>query len=212
MSDTTAHQFDTENTTLKIKYDSDSQNPREWDNLTKMICFHKRYNLGDKHDYNFDYYSSFDEMKKEIIENEGVAIIEPLYMYDHSGQTISTKPFSCPWDSGQIGFVFITKKDLLEEFGGKRITKKIIERGERVLRGEVETYDQFIRGDVYGFEIEYKTTDSVSGEIKDDVSDSCWGFYGDNIWKNGMYEHINSDAIEDLRELLEAEFGKQPQN
>ena len=27
------------------------ESPREWDNFGTMICFHKKYNLGDKHDF-----------------------------------------------------------------------------------------------------------------------------------------------------------------
>jgi len=31
-----------------IMYDPEPVNPREWDNLGTMVCFHKRYNLGDE--------------------------------------------------------------------------------------------------------------------------------------------------------------------
>mgnify|MGYP003341339394 FL=1 len=35
---------------LEIEQDDNGYNPRtEWDNVTTMLCFHKRYNLGDKH-------------------------------------------------------------------------------------------------------------------------------------------------------------------
>lgn len=38
--------------TLQILYDEDAPNPREDnDNFGTMVCFHKRYNLGDKHDF-----------------------------------------------------------------------------------------------------------------------------------------------------------------
>ena len=38
--------------TLFIMDDSDPMNPREEnDNLGKMVCFHRRYSLGDKHDH-----------------------------------------------------------------------------------------------------------------------------------------------------------------
>jgi hypothetical protein len=38
--------------TLKIVIDEDPPNPREdRDNLGRMVCWHKRYSLGDKHDY-----------------------------------------------------------------------------------------------------------------------------------------------------------------
>jgi hypothetical protein len=39
------------------------------------------------------------------------------------------------------------------------------------LRGEVETFDQFLRGEVYG----YVTEQLVDGEWEQ--RDSCWGIY-----------------------------------
>lgn len=36
---------------LQVFRDEYAENPREWDNLGKMVCWHRRYNLGDKHDY-----------------------------------------------------------------------------------------------------------------------------------------------------------------
>ena len=30
---------------------------------------------------------------------------------------MSTGPFSCPWDSGQVGFIYVEKKKVKEEWG-----------------------------------------------------------------------------------------------
>ncbi len=103
---------------LKVLHDRSADSPRNWDNLGKMICFHRGYDLGDKHNYNADDYNSWGEIEKAIIKEENPAVILPLYMYDHSGISISTSPFGCRWDSGQIGFVLVSKKQALEEFGG----------------------------------------------------------------------------------------------
>ena len=34
--------------TIKIELDTEPINPREWDNLGTMYCFHRNYILGDK--------------------------------------------------------------------------------------------------------------------------------------------------------------------
>ena len=34
--------------------ETDPESPRGWDNLTTMLCFHNRYNLGDKTEYKSD--------------------------------------------------------------------------------------------------------------------------------------------------------------
>ena len=168
---------------LKVYYDNNAENPREWDNLSKMVCFHRRYSLGDEHNYReFDYHS-WEDLKRAIEKDNDVAVILPLYMYDHSGITISTTPFSCPWDSGQIGWVYITKEDIRKEYNIKRVTKKYIEKATKILLAEVKIYDDYLRGETYGFVLE------KDGE----VLDSCWGFYGSDFCTNGMKEQIKKE-------------------
>lgn len=184
---------------LKLMYDSSPESPRTWDNLGTMVCFHNRYDLGDKHNYSSDDYNNWEEMKKAIIKEENTAVILPLYMYDHSGISISTSPFSCRWDSGQIGFIFVSKEKALEEFGGKIVTAKLKERIEKILEGEVETYTQYVEGEVYGFEIV---------DEDDDIIDSCYGFYGDNHKESGMLDYIDHDLLglssrEELEQLID---------
>ena len=176
----------TNNKTLEVTQDEYASSPREDDNLSKMICFHGRYNLGDKHDYKHQDYSGWVEMEKAIIKNESPAIILPLYLYDHSGITISTSPFSCRWDSGQIGFIFVSKEKLRKEYSVKRITKEIIDRATKVLLAEVETYDLYLRGEVYGY-----TLLNENGEIED----SCFGFIGSDIETNGILDNIGEKIV-----------------
>jgi len=171
---------------LKVVHDSSADSPREWDNLGTMICFHNRYDLGDKHNYSSDDYSGWEEMKQALIKEENTAVILPLYMYDHSGISISTSPFSCRWDSGQIGFILVSKKKALEEFGGKIVTKKLKERLEKILEGEVETYTQYVEGEVYGFQIV---------DEDDEIIDSCYGFYGADFVTNGMLDYIDHNLL-----------------
>ena len=177
------------NKTLRIFTDDSPFNPREDDNLSKMICYHNRYNLGDKHDYQSRDYTSWDLMKQGIIKKEDVAVILPLYLYDHGGITIATTPFSCRWDSGQVGFVIVTRKAIRENWGVKRVTKKLIEQAEKLALSEVNVYDQYLTGDVYRFVL------LEDGE----ETDSCGGFFGSNYKENGILDNI-ADA--EFRELL----------
>jgi len=151
---------------IEIFYDEDSESPREWDNLGTMICFHRRYSLGDKH--NFDSPSE----ARDFLKGKEIAIVLPLYLYDHSGVTMNTTGFDCPWDSGRVGWIYITKKKIRDEYSCKRMSKKIIKRVKGYLIDEVKTYDQYLRGDVYGFRI----TDTET----DEEIDSCWGIFGDD--------------------------------
>lgn len=168
--------FEHKGAMVRIIQDPDPSNPRtEWDNATKMICFHKRYDLGDKHEYKHGNYNGWAALRKDIERCEKPAIIKLLYMLDHSGITISTTPFECPWDSGQIGFVLITKATAEKE----ALKPALL---DRLLESEVRTYDQYLRGDVYGYEITY-----LSGE-----KDSCWSYYGIEDCKREAKESVHA--------------------
>ena len=167
-----------ENYLIEVIQDESPESPREWDNLGTMICFHGRYNLGDKHDYRSGDYSGWDEQRKDIEKNENVCVILPLYLYDHSGITMKTSPFGCNWDSGQVGWIVVSKENVRKEFGVKRITKEIIEKVTNILEGEVKTYDQYLTGEIYGYKI-YKVTECELGHEHKEELDSCWGFYGE---------------------------------
>lgn len=154
---------------LCIEHDQDAQSPREWDNLGKMVCFHRRYNLGDKHTF------SVEEAKALAVrvEKEG-GVVLPLYLYDHSGITIATTPFSCPWDSGRVGFIYADRAAILKMFGKTRMAKGMKDAAKDQLQKEVKTYDQYLTGEVYG----YMVKDEKGEEL-----DSCWGFFGEDAAK-----------------------------
>ena len=189
-----------DNYVIKVYQDEDTHSPREWDNLGKMICFHRRYNLGDKHDYNHNNYSSWSEQKEDIVKNENVCVILPLYLYDHSGITMSTSPFGCNWDSGQVGWIFVSKEKVRKEYNVKRITQEVIDKVTQCLESEVKTYDQYLTGEVYRYEI-YKVDTCDKGCEHEEFVDSCGGFYGqDECMEEG--KSIVKYYIEKKEELV----------
>jgi hypothetical protein len=159
---------------LQIVPDDDPQNPRsEYDNFGSMVCFHRRYSLGDKTTLRSGDFNSWSDLKNHLVRREKAVLILPIFMYDHSGITISTSQtgqYADRWDSGQIGFIYATKEKIRKEFLIKRVTKKTLKNAEKILLSEVEIYDQYLTGNVYGYFVKDK-----AGEI----IDSCFGFYGD---------------------------------
>ncbi|KKN99032.1 hypothetical protein LCGC14_0142770 [marine sediment metagenome] len=183
--------------TLEIHPDEDVESPRSWDNIGQMVCFHKNLNLGDEHELKHDDYNSWDEMENVIEASNDVAVILPLYLMNHSGLAIQTTPFGCRWDSGQIGFIFCTKAMAESTFGGTNTLKTEIRRKTRqCLIGEVETYDQYLRGDVYRFVLRGPPYEHCDG--KGPNLNSCWGFYGDNPSENGMRDHLDKKYWKEL--------------
>ena len=156
---------------VETVHDEHPESPRQWDNLGKMVCFHNSYNLGDEHEYRHQDYQGWEHMEREIIKNEDVGVILPLYLYDHSGITMNTTGFHCPWDSGKVGFIFISKDKIRHEYSKKRISKQLINKVKEYLKAEVDVYDKYLTGDTYGYRITNTETDE---EV-----DSCWGFLGE---------------------------------
>jgi hypothetical protein len=181
---------------LQIFQDTWGESPREWSNLGTMAVFHKRYNFGDDVDFKADDFDNWSEMGEYINKDLDAAVCIPIYMYDHSGITINCDGFACPWDSGQVGYIYVSRQKLKDEYGVKRISNVMLERAEKALRREVHLMDQYITGDVYGFQV-IKRYLNIDGEIQEDIIDSCSGFYGDNFKENGMMEYINTDLLID---------------
>lgn len=154
---------------IVLYVDDDAPNPRTaFDNAGKMVCFHRRYALGDKHEY------SIDEAR-ELAEKAAVCL--PLFLLDHSGLALragggfeDVDPGG--WDSGQVGWIWCDKETAVREWGKKRFTKAVKEKAENYLRGEVEEYGAFLAGDVYGYVVE-RTHNALP-----ECDDSCWGFFG----------------------------------
>ena len=87
---------------INIYYDDDARSPREaYDNLGTLYTAHRRYRPEKEFDDHFDIDKVFEGHIgnfRESFLKEYIAL--PVYLYDHGGITISTSPFSCPWDSG----------------------------------------------------------------------------------------------------------------
>ena len=187
--------------TVIVVNDPEPYSPREDDNFGKMVCAHSRYHLGDVknitdasgvisemveaiceenpkeyellyEDWHTELHVETQEGLDEVLERlDKYLIILPVYIYDHGGISLNTTGFSCRWDSGQTGFIFVSKQRAKREFGWKRLTKKRRERVEELLRNEVDDYSWYVSGQAYG----YKIIDSEGEEV-----DSCYGFLGDD--------------------------------
>lgn len=229
---------------IKIERDEDPENPREWDNLGTMVCWHPKRILGDEqpseskaewrlrkasefdagiearvdkiHDsyyerqrkllaQGYDYSSraikDLAAEERSTVEDAVDAVLDkhcvflPLYFYQHSGESINTMGFYCQWDSGHVGWIYCTKEDIRREIarpqklrpGESRpkhkpivhVFLKDIERARELLNGEAETYDQFLRGDIFGFQILRREQCPMCGETHEEEIESCWGFYGE---------------------------------
>ena len=147
---------------LEISHDDYAESPRDWDPIdSKFYTWHRRYMSPDPHGISEPMYA---------LPADTIGI--KVWMYDHSGHCYAaadTNPFHCPWDSGQVGWIFITRADARLRLGVKRLTKKHVEKIIEQLKSEVEIYSQWVNGEVYRWTV----LDAEGEEI-----DSCGGYYG----------------------------------
>jgi hypothetical protein len=147
--------IDFKNLIIKLEQEHYPRDPRkEFDHLGTMAFYSKKYSLGDKPQLNI--------VDCQAIETNKAFLSLPVYMYDHSGITISTKPFGCHWDSGKLGIIYC-------EYAKARKEGLNPSKLKALLESEVKEYDQYLTGDVWCYSIE--TTDK-------EQLDSCCGFYG----------------------------------
>lgn len=139
---------------IEIHYDTYAENPRHWSDFSTFWTFHRRYNSPDLN----------PPPDQTFKPNDREHIWLPVYMYDHSGTAYNTTGFSCQWDSGLVGFIFVEKSKVRAEYGKKSIHPKLKHRVLDRLRSEVEIYSQWVNGEVYGY-------------VNTETDDSCWGFY-----------------------------------
>lgn len=184
--------------TLRIRYDdSGAGDPRGNDNLTEMVCHHSRYTLGDRTPEGDEEEAlnrgGWPLLARYLRMCKGALAVAPLGLYDHSGISMYVGTTRDPWDSGPVGFAFITKErwNLLQGEGvdpfkltevetplghfdsdqrkwipGKEMKPLI----DVCIEEEVKEYSSFIEGQVYGYEVL---------DENDETLDSCWGFVGD---------------------------------
>ena len=120
----------------------------------------------------------------------------PLYVYEHGGVTMKTTPFLCEWDSGQVGFIYVMPDKVRSEYGA--LTEATKKQAEQALEAEVDVYDRYLRGDVYGYEIEKdgNEIDRCDGYIQD----------ADEVFKLAI-EVVEQEIEEELKRSMPLFYG-----
>ena len=178
--------------TVNVKIDDDpgAVSPRDWDNLGTIKSF-SRHLLDEYTGPKYASVPAADVPAEVLVQcdqwDDDVPMAEldltqprhfiawlqitgaeflTLYAYVHGGIALSagTDVLICPWDSGQVGYYF-TNQEIIDKFGTPP------DRVRACLLGEVEEFAAYLRGEVYGYQVE-----DEDGEI----IDSCWGFIGDS--------------------------------
>ena len=188
---------------IKKCYDECSTDPREWSNLGTIYSNHRRINP-DGHSVGEILDEEKGVLSKEFEENN---LFLHVYMYEHSGYAFRTSetptnPFGnglyAQFDSGWFGVIAISKEKVRKEYGVKRISPQLKKRVLGYLKGEIDIYDQYANGKVYGYVCEDEEGDEI---------DSCWGYYDDEDLfadaKDAIDWHLKQRAEREAKEEWE---------
>ena len=221
---------------FKVDTDDFAESPRKiFDNMSTMVCWHNRYTLGDE-EFSSDYASSSIEAFAEYIDDKySLGIIDdyllseykrvwkwiranivckPLYLYDHSGITMSVgsidiskkgevdigNPFSCHWDSGCVGFAYVARDRALSEYGGNIFTKKIKDNCSSIIDEEVKKYDYYLVGDVFCLGVAEVEDEFDLNDIDVDNLDfdMCCGYYGREYLNDAIIDHATNHKTKEV--------------
>lgn len=184
--------------TIRYYHDPDCASPREDDNVGTIAAWHRRHTLGD------------EQPKDSPIEFRAAlpagSVILPVYLYEHSGLALNTTGFHCPWDSGQVGWIYTTPEKI-RAAGWNPDSADDRAKVEGVLRAEVDEYATWLNGECYGF--------TLAGDAGGERA-AFWGFIGLDACREGAAEQLPyylDKENERLARLIEAErpdmYGKE---
>ena len=201
---------------VRILPDEDPEcgDPRNADNLGKMLVSYRGSDLGDEQlpesglphiscpDCEGESYKGTknacerceglgeDEptIEEWLKDQEAIAVV-PLFLFDHSGLSMRGGEFiwladqelkrsdtrsvnrfmgdDAGWDTSFVGFILTTEKRV-RELCGDDAKYRTAEFLAEAFDSEIKEYDQYLRGEVYGY---------IVGEGTP-FEESCWGFLG----------------------------------
>lgn len=144
----------------KVVQDLDPYSPRENECFGTIAYVSNRYTLGD-------HKVSHQELEDIMSDDNNIGL--NVYAYIHGGITMNTTGFSCSWDSGQSGYIYVSKEDICGLFGVKSLTNEHVERAKNILKAEIEEFDHYLNGEMYGY---------IISDDDGNVLESCYGFFG----------------------------------
>lgn len=167
--------------TVEFHQDFDAENPRTaWDNGSTMVAFSRlarEYHIADRQadsteEDAHDRRVGLLERYLRLTEGAEVAF---FYFADYGSG--GARLFKTD-DEGASGFFYMTRDEIVHEYGDDGPEARAKARG--LLAAEIEVEGQYVEGDVHGFVIK---------DEEGNVLDSLWGIYDAH-----PYEYLRSEA------------------
>ena len=152
---------------IKIVQDEGFDSPNDWLNDERFLVFeHRDFNIKREGFKPQDIYYYINGANYPTYKDYYIFQVE-AYIHSSVSLSLFNGIKQCQWDSSVTGFVLIKKEDTTEE--------QAKEYAERL----IETWNQYLSGEIYGFQIWKEDKCSYCDTITEENIDSCYGFYGD---------------------------------
>lgn len=129
------------------------ESPRDWHHISTFITWEVDGDSPDKNPYDdlYDFFTAngvpygswFDndwKIRKCLQYLNKTLVCLPVYKYTHGGIEYSTEPFGCPFDSGLVGFIYVSKEDICKEHKTKQVGSALRKQIEEELTEEIQLY------------------------------------------------------------------------
>lgn len=202
----------------KIFYDNEPKNPRLNEVNNRIICWHDKYHLGDRHSYHSEKELLEELMKKSNIHPEETSVdmdnfesekgkilkelkkhipIIPLYLYDGKFPEMT-----CAAERGRqqgefVGYIFMDEEmldKLIQTSGEKRLNDAVWDMLE-----DVDLYSNYISGNNFLLEL-YKDGEhfcevsGFTGQLNDDLLHDMEMAAGDAL----TGERVSAEEVSDM--------------
>lgn len=158
------------------------------------LCKALASELDDSFDETLAYWSYYEgtnyKMAEKMIEGAyALAFKKAIILEVHLNQCgISVYPFDGDIAGSWDGLFVCPLEKVKKEYSVKIATQSAKGRAERCMRSDLNAYDHYLSGDVYGFAV-IKLCECCQSE--GDFIDSCCGFYGQDWKENGIMYHVD---------------------
>jgi len=174
------------------------ESPRLDFRVGNILSYHRRYRFTDNDligtaldiaENVLDIYGMDDEKVEDYLRIEYKAqYVFPLYMYDHGQIDLSLGEYNCRFDSGKVGYFYITESADLDT------TEMSLEEIKSMVEAELDEYVKWINGETYAYRIE---------EIKE--CSHCGGCEYGEPYYNSCYEAESlEDAMDEAKKMVDS--------
>lgn len=169
-------QLDTEINGIKIQVDFNeyAENPLSWDYQPHFLSTHRQYFRTDEYKYikdkkgnefHISEFGSHEQIMQFFKKNDYIFL--KIGIYEHSGRSLyplNETDKNDDWDSGIFGYFYLSKNEIREARGIKKLTAQIIADELELFERTLKIFNAWMEGEVYTIYINGESESEAYGD------------------------------------------------